>query len=166
MVERWNAFDKDGQLVENRILDRADWPTEDEIYHLAVNVWVQHEDGDWLFVRRSPKKSHFPLYYEAGAGGSVLLGEASQEAALRELQEETGLKASTVDFLFRFTEEQHRTHFDVYLAKITGKKDVSYQISETDAHVWVAEKKVPNFLETHQVFTNQKEQILAYLATK
>lgn len=166
MTELWNAFDKEGNLLEGRILDRATWPTEADLYHLAVNVWVCHEDGDWLFVRRSPQKSHFPLYFEAGAGGSVLLDESAEEAATRELKEETGLEASELKSLFNFTEEEHQTHFAVYLAKVFGGKEVAYQASETDQPVWVKEAEVLQFLQTHQVFTNQKEQILAYLADK
>lgn len=165
MAEVWNGFDKERNLVEGRVLDRADWPYDDDIYHLAVNVWVKHVDGDWLFMRRSPEKSHFPLYYEAGAGGSVLLGESSKQAAYRELLEETGLVADQLQLLFSFTEEQYRTHFDSFLATVSGnKEEIHYQLTETDQHIWVKEENLSDFLENHLVFSNQKKQILTYLA--
>lgn len=163
--EIWNAFDKNRQLLSDQILERDKFPAAypEELYHLAVNVWVKHRDGDWLLMKRSAEKQHFPNVYEVGAGGSVFYGETSQEAAKRELMEETGLVATSIDYLFSFTEEGHRTHFDTYLALVDGDKaQIIYQMEETDAHIWVKEADLPDFLETHPVFENQKEQVLTY----
>lgn len=161
--ETWDAYDKDGQLVEGVLLDRAAFPDGSGLYHLAINIWVCHEDGDWLFVRRAATKEHYANVYEAGAGGSVLAGETGRQAAERELLEETGLVATEMDFLFGFSEPQYLTHFETYLAKVSGTKEISYQEGETDAHAWVAEEDLPTFLEKQLVFQNQKSQILAYI---
>lgn len=163
--EIWNAYDKEGRLLPDDILERSQFPVgySKELYHLAVNVWVKHQDGDWLLMKRSATKSHFPNIYEVGAGGSVLYGETSQEAAQRELVEETGLTATSMHHLFFFTEAEHRTHFDTYLAIVDGDKEkISYQLGETDAHVWVKEAELPIFFNNFPVFENQKEQVLTY----
>lgn len=163
-MEVWDAYDRDRQMLANQTLERSKFPYDEEMYHLAVNVWVQHEDGDWLFMKRSSLKEHYPDVYEVGAGGSVIQGETSLEAAKRELIEETGMSADQLDFLFSFTEMEHKTHFDTYLARVSCDKDaVSYQKEETDGHCWVASKVVPEFLSTYPVFENQSQQLLEHL---
>jgi len=59
-----------------------------------VAVAVRREDGKWLMVRRSrnvgsPLKVCFP-------GGTVEAGERQEEAVVREMQEELGLKVRPV----------------------------------------------------------------------
>lgn len=163
MTEYWDAYDAKQQLIVGKILERENFPVDDS-YHLAVNVWVRHEDGDFLFMRRSADKSHYPLYYEAGAGGSVLRGESSEQAAERELNEETGLSSTQLTFLFSFTEHRYQTHFDTYLAWVSGDKEaVAYQLTETDCHIWVSPQEMDAFLEYHLVFENQVQQLRHYL---
>ncbi len=58
-------------------------------YHLVVLVWVATPDGRLVVTRRHPDKP-WPLLWEC-TGGSVLAGEDSLRAALREVREETGL---------------------------------------------------------------------------
>lgn len=164
MEEQWDAYDAQRQLLIGRMLERSSFPYVEEVYHLAVNVWVRHVDGDWLFMKRAANKAHFPNVYEAGAGGSVLRGELSIDAAQRELMEETGLVADQLEFLFSFTEKEYLTHFDTYLAYVSGEKDaLTYQTNETAEHVWIPTQKLASFLESEPVFTNQKRQLLHYI---
>ena len=60
-------------------------------YHLVVHVCVQNGEGKILLTQRSPNKG-FPHKWE-WTGGSALAGEDSLSAAIRELQEETGIVA-------------------------------------------------------------------------
>ena len=86
MTEFWNAYDLNRNQLPH-LLVRGEKIPEGQ-FHLCVNVLVRHQDGDILFMRRSANKSLYPGYYEFGAGGSVLAGEDSLTAALRELEEE------------------------------------------------------------------------------
>jgi 8-oxo-dGTP pyrophosphatase MutT (NUDIX family) len=52
-------------------------------------VWIVNSRGEYLITQRAPEKRAFPLLWEA-PGGSVLAGEDSLAAALRETGEETG----------------------------------------------------------------------------
>lgn len=58
-------------------------------YHLVVHVYVRRPTGEFLITQRAPTKG-YPLMWEV-TGGSAAAGESSLAAALREVQEETGL---------------------------------------------------------------------------
>ncbi len=83
-MEIWDAYNEDREK-NGRYLVRGE-RIPSGLYHLCVNVLVRHEDGDVLFMKRSSQKELYPNYFEFGAGGSVLAGEDSLSAALRELK--------------------------------------------------------------------------------
>lgn len=62
----------------------------------AACCFVARENGDLLFTQRAvePCRGEWTL-----PGGFIELGETAEEAALRELQEETNLRASSVELL-------------------------------------------------------------------
>ena len=88
-MEKWDAYLKNGMKTE-LLLTRGQ-PIPDGLYHLVVDVLVQHNDGDLLFMQRALDRRGYPGYFEASAGGSALSGEIAEQAALRELEEETGI---------------------------------------------------------------------------
>ena len=59
---------------------------------LSVSIFTINDKGEILLTLRAPEKPNFPNVWEITAGGA-LAGESGIEAALRELREETGLKA-------------------------------------------------------------------------
>ena len=61
------------------------------LYHIVVAIWTVTEDGYVLITQRSPEKQ-LGLLWECTMG-SVLAGEESLAAAVRELHEETGISA-------------------------------------------------------------------------
>jgi 16S rRNA (adenine1518-N6/adenine1519-N6)-dimethyltransferase len=70
----------------------------DEIYdkklwHRIVHIFVFNSKGEMALKLRSRQKKFLPLYWSAPVGGHVLAGETYEKAALRELQEELGIKA-------------------------------------------------------------------------
>lgn len=73
-------------------------------------------DGRILLARRAAAKTH-PLTWEFPAG-SALAGETSEEAVIRELAEESGLRVAPADLtlLRRITES--RAFFDLYIARV------------------------------------------------
>lgn len=74
--------------------------------------------------------------------GAVAKGETSQEAALREVQEETGLEATivkpldTIEYFFRAGDALIRKRVDFYLMRHTGGT-MTPQLSEVDDVEWV-----------------------------
>ena len=109
-------------------MKRNDWCLADDEYHLTVLGVVRHTDGRFLITKRVMTKQWAPGWWEV-SGGAAMAGEASEEAVLREVQEETGLDVSGWDGGYQFT--YHRENpgkgdnyfVDVY--RFTGDFEVS-----------------------------------------
>lgn len=154
-MELWDAYDSNRVKID-QLLERGK-AIPAGLYHLVVNVFIQHADGDLLFMKRSSEKELYPNIYECGAGGSVLAGETSLEAAQREMLEETGLQADRLELLQQETDSKVQCHFDYYLARVSGSKSgVRYQAGETDGHIWVSPRDLPRFFEDYPTFSDQK----------
>jgi len=85
--ELWDVYDAQRNLT-GRFHPRGQYLAEGD-YHLVVHIWMQNQEGKFLITKRSPNKG-YPNTWET-TGGSALAGDDSLTAALREVQEETGL---------------------------------------------------------------------------
>ena len=90
-MELWDAYDEKLNKIEGMTLVRGE-EVPDGVFHLVCEIIVRHTDGTYLLMQRDPQK-HLGGMWEATAGGSALQGEDSITCALRELSEETGIKA-------------------------------------------------------------------------
>ncbi len=91
-MEYWDIYDKDKQLT-GRTMKRNDWILKDGEYHLSVLGVIVRKDGTFLITQRTASKHWAPLWWEV-PGGGVKAGESSEEAVIREVNEETGLDIS------------------------------------------------------------------------
>ena len=87
MQEYWDLFDRNRNKIGKRVI-RGEKLKFGE-YHMVVNAWIKNDNDEFLITRRSENKAH-PLMWEC-TGGSVLAGEDSLEAAIREVKEELGI---------------------------------------------------------------------------
>ncbi|MCR4586492.1 MAG: NUDIX domain-containing protein [Lachnospiraceae bacterium] len=86
-MEIWDLYNKNFEIIGEHV--RGTEMPEDG-YHLVVHIWIKNPKGMYLMTQRSEKKKTYPLAWEC-VGGSVLKGEQSLAAALREVQEEVGI---------------------------------------------------------------------------
>ena len=70
------------------------------LWHTAAHVWVYTSDGKILFQKRALTKELYPDRWDISAAGHVKAGEHPRHAALRELEEELGLKIGSNDLDF------------------------------------------------------------------
>lgn len=87
-MEIWDLYDKDCNLL-NRTHVRGEMLPEDG-FHLVVHVWIRNSKNQFLISQRSKTRPVNPLKFEC-VGGSVVAGENSLQAALRETLEEVGV---------------------------------------------------------------------------
>ncbi len=97
MVEMLNIVNEQDEIVgtEDRIKIH-----KEGLLHREIHVWVYNDAGDILFQHRAKDKDTRPDKLDASVGGHVDLGQSYAGAALRELEEETGIVAKQEDLIF------------------------------------------------------------------
>lgn len=85
------------------------------LLHREVHVWIFNDRGEIIFQKRSKNAETFPNLLDASVGGHVEIGDNYLTAAIKELEEETGIKAKDNELIF-ITKMRRRG-----VDKITGK---------------------------------------------
>ncbi|MDE1549613.1 NUDIX hydrolase [Jeotgalibaca caeni] len=156
-MELWDAYDQQGNVTGVDLV-RGE-PIPEGLFHIVVEVLVRHEDGTYLLMQRDYKKEGHPGLFEATAGGSALKGETPNEAALRELVEETGIAARELTHL-SIARSTH-TIFYGYLCVTDIEKDaITLQEGETIGYRWVSRDEFESFLQSTACIPTQRERLL------
>ena len=136
-MELWDAYDKDMNIIKGLTLVRGEPFSNDNIFHMVVDIGVIHRDGTYLLMKRDLNKTH-PGEWEFTAGGSVIKGEKPIEAAYRELKEETGIIGETLIEVGRSIRVDRHAIYVLYLCHSDCSKDsVILQKGETIDYQWV-----------------------------
>ena len=91
--------------------------------HRATYILVFNSRGELFVQKRTQSKDVFPGYYDTAAGGVVLAGERYEQGAMRELEEELGIRDTPLTSLFDFYyEDEHiRLWGRAFSCKYDGK---------------------------------------------
>lgn len=90
------------------------------ILHRTAHVWVVRENGGRIGIllqKRSAEKDSFPNMYDTSSAGHIPAGQEPRESALRELEEELGIRADASElnfagkFRIQYEEEFHGRMF-------------------------------------------------------
>lgn len=119
--------DKEDRVISSVERERAH---AEGILHRSGMVFLSKSDGRVLLQHRSPKKKTFPACYDASCTFHVTFGESYDEAADRELLEETGITAA-LTYVGKFTHHDTPEHQIVTVYKC--RSDEKVRVLETEA---------------------------------
>ena len=72
---------------------------EQGFWHRSVHVWITNSKGEILIQKRSPLVNNHPNEWDISSAGHISAGENDITSALRETEEELGLKLAPEDFI-------------------------------------------------------------------
>ena len=154
--EIWDLYYPDGTPAGREMVRGEAVPAG--LCHLVGEVLVRHTDGDYLLMRRSLTKALFPGYWEATAGGSALKGEDALACIRRELREETGIEAGSLEPIDRRV-TRGDTIFCTWLCVTDcDKNSITPQEGETDAFRWVTKAEFIGFINGGTIINTQRER--------
>lgn len=141
-MELWDLYNADRKPL-HRTHQRG-IPLKVGEYHMVVSIWTVNHAHEILLTLRDAQKKWCPNKWE-NTGGSVMAGETSLQAAVRELREETGLQAVEKDLMQIRTRQTDFEWIDSYLlCQDASLSDLILQPGETVDAKWVT---VPVFEE-------------------
>lgn len=165
-MEIWDLYDDQGRKTgETWERSRAAEIPEGR-YHIVCDILIRHQDGDFLLTLRDPNKEVYPGCLEASAGGSALAGETPEQAARREMQEETGLTAGKLELIGMTRRPHGSSMIYAFLAVVNCEKDtVRLQEGETVDYRWVDTPTLLAMMKEEPVLQVQYTRYKPYLDT-
>jgi isopentenyldiphosphate isomerase len=92
--------DESDNEIGSAALTTEVWPKG--LYHRVATVFIQDFDGNILLQLRGNDVAVFPNLWDQAVGGHVEAGSSYKETAIKEMAEETGLKAIELKVLGTF----------------------------------------------------------------
>lgn len=114
--ELFIVVDRNDNIIEYRT--RYDCHHDKGLIHRAIGVILFNDKGEILLQKRSKHKDLNPGKYTISVGGHVTKGQSYEEAAMREMQEELGIKTPII-FAKKFLVENYQE--SEFAVNFTGK---------------------------------------------
>lgn len=147
MTEYFDLYTADRRRLGRSIQRGAPIPRGE--YHIVVQIMSVNSRGEVLLTQRVPQKTSGGRW--ECSGGCAISGETSREAAVRELFEETGIKASPEEISLEWTLTTDSMIRDFYIVhKDVGIDRLVLQSTEVCAAKWVTFDRLTEMAENGQ----------------
>ncbi len=129
----------------------------DGYFRMVIHVCIIHE-GRMLIQQRSPEKHSWAGLWDFSAGGGVISGELSKEAAVREVKEELGITfppeslrpALSVNFGYGFD--------DIYIVnKNVSLSSLKLRTEEVASVRWAGKREILRMIDDGVFIPYQKD---------
>ena len=163
-MELWDLYDEDGQKTGETWPRARAMEIPEGKYHIVCDILIRHRDGEFLLTLRDERKEVYPGCWEASAGGSALAGETPEECARREMLEETGLQAESLQMIGITRRAGSRSMVYAWLAETDCAKDaVCLQEGETVDYKWTDTETFLGLCREEPVLQVQYQRYKPYL---
>ena len=157
-MELWDLYDENRMPTGQTHIRGEKIP--DGFYHLVVHVWIKNSKGEYLISQRSADRPTFPLMWET-VGGSVLAGEDSLAAAIREVKEEVGLDVLPGSSQLLFTKvrsiingKQYSDIVDVWLFDYDESTATPIATGEVAQSKWMIRREIEELRASRKLVEN------------
>ena len=120
MAETWDIVDEQDNVIKQVTRDEA---RTSLFLHRSITIFIFNTKGEIFVHKRTTTKDIYPGMYDMACGGGVGAGETYETAAIREVQEEFGIKDPKLEFLFkmRYKSDADNIFIKVYKTVYDGK---------------------------------------------
>ena len=97
MAEFLNIVSEDDEIIVPGTRERIH---KEGLLHQEVHIYFVTPKKEIIFQHRAKDKDTFPDLLDATVGGHVEIGQSYEETAIKESEEETGVKIDKNDLIF------------------------------------------------------------------
>lgn len=133
------------------------------LQHRSTYIIINNSKGQVLVQKRSADKDLYPEYYDPTTGGVVVENETYEENAVRELEEELGIKGAQLQthFDYQFEDGPVRVWGRVFSTTYDGP--IELVDGEVDAYCFIHPNDLEQFFDGKLVMPDGKMAYDKYL---
>jgi len=149
-MEYWDLYNEKREKLNKKCLRLNSGKLNTGEYHIVVNVWIINNQNKILLTQRHPNKE-FPLKWEC-TQGSLFAGEDSLTGALREVEEEIGIKIKEENCKLLYTRKREMDFKDTYLIiQNINIEETKLQETEVINIKTVSKKELLDMLDNNEI---------------
>jgi isopentenyldiphosphate isomerase len=149
-MEYWDLYNEKREKLNKKHARSSVNKLKPGEYYIAVSIWIINDQNKILLTQRHPQKV-FPLKWEC-TGGALIAGEDSITGALREVEEEIGIKLKKENGKLIFSKKGKTIFKDTYLFRENiSINDTTLQETEVVGIKLVAKEELLEMAKNHEI---------------